>query len=92
RENMTAPKIMRALKGAVAGIAAIAAACICAGIIMDVINLTGLGLKISGIITGIANGNLMIALILAMLTSLVLGMGLPTSAAYMILAVLVAPA
>lgn len=92
RSQMTLSNILGALKKSVAGIAPIAAACICAGIIMDVINLTGLGLKISGIITGIANGNLMIALILAMLTSLVLGMGLPTSAAYMILAVLVAPA
>ncbi len=92
RENMTLKNILYALKGAVAGIAPIAAACITAGIIMSVINITGLGLKISGIITGIANGNLMIALILAMLTSLLLGMGLPTSAAYMVLAVLVAPA
>lgn len=92
RVNMTCSKLMASLKGAVAGIAPIAAACITAGIIMDVINLTGLGLKISGIITGIANGNLLLALILAMLTSLLLGMGLPTSAAYMVLAVLVAPA
>jgi len=92
RVNMTLPKLIDSFKSAVAGIAPIAAACITAGVIMDVINLTGLGLKISGIITGLANGNLMIALILAMLTSLLLGMGLPTSAAYMVLAVLVAPA
>ena len=92
KENMTFKNILDALKSAVAGIAPIAAACITAGIIMSVINITGLGLKISGIITGIANGNLMIALVLAMLTSLLLGMGLPTSAAYMVLAVLVAPA
>ena len=59
---------------------------------MGVINLTGLGLKISSIIEVISNGHLMIALVLSMLTSLFLGMGLPTSAAYMILAVLVAPA
>lgn len=91
-KNMSFKNILNALKSALAGIAPIAAACITAGIIMSVINITGLGLKISGIITGIANGNLMIALILAMFTSLLLGMGLPTSAAYMVLAVLVAPA
>ena len=91
-KNMRPKNLLGALKSAAAGIAPIAAACILAGIIMDVINITGLGLKISGIITGIANGNLLIALILSMITSLVLGMGLPTSAAYMILAVLVAPA
>lgn len=92
RKDMTLKKVSAALRNAVVGIAPIAAACILAGIIMDVINLTGLGLKISGIITDIANGSLMLALFLSMITSLVLGMGLPTSAAYMILAVLVAPA
>jgi len=92
RENMRWEKILNALEGSVKGIAPIAAACFLAGIVMGIINLTGLGLKISGIIETLANGNLLIALLLAMFTSLLLGMGLPTSAAYMILAVLVAPA
>ncbi len=91
-KNMTLTNIAGALKGAIAGIAPIAAACILAGVVMGVINMTGLGLKISGIIESIAAGRLIVALLLAMLTSLLLGMGLPTSAAYMILAVLVAPA
>ena len=92
RSNMTIPNFYKALRGSVDGIAPIAAACILAGIVMGVINMTGLGLKISGIIQNLAAGRLIVALILAMLTSLLLGMGLPTSAAYMILAVLVAPA
>lgn len=92
RENMTPAKLLAAHKGALTGIAGIAAACILAGVVMGVINLTGLGLKISSIITTLANGNLLLALVLSMLTSLLLGMGLPTSAAYMVLAVLVAPA
>lgn len=92
RENMTIHNFLKALQNSVKGIAPIAAACFLAGIVMGIINLTGLGLKISGIIETIANGNLLLALVLAMFTSLILGMGLPTSAAYMILAVLVAPA
>lgn len=92
KEGMTLKNLYSALLGSVKGIAPIAAACILAGVVMGIINLTGLGLKISAIIETLAGGNLMIALILAMLTSLLLGMGLPTSAAYMILAVLVAPA
>lgn len=92
RKNMTLSNFLRALQNSARGIAPIAAACFLAGIVMGIINLTGLGLKISGIIVTLANGNLLIALILAMFTSLLLGMGLPTSAAYMILAVLVAPA
>lgn len=92
RSEMTLANLLKALQNSVKGILPIAAACILAGIVMGIINLTGLGLKISGIIETIANGNLLIALLLAMFTSLLLGMGLPTSAAYMILAVLVAPA
>ncbi len=92
RENMTLKRFLKALKEAADGIGPIAAACMLAGIVMGVINMTGLGLKISGIIMELADGRLIVALILAMLTSLLLGMGLPTSAAYMILAILVAPA
>ena len=92
RRNMTLKNTAKALKDAVEGISAIAAACILAGIIMGVINMTGLGIQISGMIQQISAGNLILALFFSMLASLVLGMGLPTAAAYMILAVLVAPA
>ena len=92
KRNMTFSNVLNALANSLKGIAPIAAACFLAGIIMGIINLTGLGLKISGMIEIAARGNLIIALILSMFTSLLLGMGLPTSAAYMILAVLVAPA
>lgn len=92
REKMTLKNIVDTLKGAAGGIASIAAACLLAGIVMGIINITGLGLKISGIIQVLAGGRLLVALTLAMMISLILGMGLPTSASYMILAVLVAPA
>lgn len=92
KENMNIKGIKLACLEAARGIAPISAACILAGIIMGLINLTGLGLKISSILETLSKGNLLLGLVLAMLTSLVLGMGLPTSAAYMILAVLVAPA
>jgi TRAP transporter 4TM/12TM fusion protein len=92
RKNMTPQKIYQSMVSSINGIAPIAAACLLAGIIMGIVNMTGLGLKISGIIQMLANGRLLVALLLSMITSLILGMGLPTSAAYMILAVLVAPA
>ncbi|SKC36606.1 TRAP transporter permease [Maledivibacter halophilus] len=92
RDDMNVKNILGALMNAIKNIAPIASACILAGIIMSIINLTGLGIKISSILEFIAQGNLIIALILAMLTSLLLGMGLPTSASYLILAVLVGPA
>ena len=92
RANMTLKNILDAFFDAAKGIGPIAAACLLAGVIMGIINLTGLGIKISGILESLSGGNLLIALLLTMVTSLVLGMGLPTSAAYLILAVLVAPA
>lgn len=91
-KNMNLSGFKKAFLDAISGIGPIAAACILAGVVMGILNMTGLGLKISSIIIDVSNGSLLVALILAMLTSLLLGMGLPTSAAYMVLAILVAPA
>lgn len=92
RENMTVKNILAAFEGTVKSIAPVAAACILAGIIMGSMSLTGFGLKISSLIEALSGGNLLFTLILAMVASLLLGMGLPTSAAYMVLAIMVAPA
>jgi TRAP transporter 4TM/12TM fusion protein len=62
------------------------------GIIVGSIALTGIGLKFSDIIITLAGGNLVIALLLIGLASLVLGMGVPVTAAYLIVAVLAVPA
>lgn len=70
----------------------VAAACATAGIIIGVITLTGLGLKFSSLIIAVAGDNQVIALILTLIASLVLGMGLPTAAAYILVSTLVAPA
>jgi TRAP-type uncharacterized transport system fused permease subunit len=63
-----------------------------AGIIIAIISLTGLGLVFSTLIITASAGNLFLALALTMLSSLVLGMGLPTAAAYILVATLTAPA
>lgn len=70
----------------------IAAACAAAGIIAGTLGITGLGSKISGLIVMASGGYLIIALILTMFTAIILGMGLPTTAAYLVLATVVAPA
>ncbi len=62
------------------------------GIIVGVIALTGIGLKFSDIIISLAAGNLVVAILLIGLASLVLGMGVPVTAAYLITAVLAVPA
>ncbi len=64
----------------------------CAGIIVGVLGLTGLGGRLSAIILSAAGDSQPIAFVLAMLISIVLGMGMPTTAAYAIAAAVVAPA
>lgn len=70
----------------------IAAACAAAGIIAGTLGITGLGSKISTIIISTSGGVPFFALLLTMFVAIILGMGLPTTAAYLILATVVAPA
>jgi TRAP transporter 4TM/12TM fusion protein len=74
------------------GAVQVAAACAAAGIVVGVASLTGIGLRMSELIITLSQGNLMGALTLTALGSIVLGMGLPTTAAYVVLAALGAPA
>lgn len=67
-------------------------ACACAGIVVGVVSLTGLGLRLSSVILSLSGGVLPVALFLSMIASIILGMGLPTTACYIVLAVLAAPA
>ncbi|MCG8485496.1 MAG: TRAP transporter fused permease subunit, partial [Clostridia bacterium] len=70
----------------------ISIACGVSGIIVGVISITGVGSKLSSIIIDASGGNLFIALLLTMVTSIILGMGLPTTAAYLIPVSVIAPA
>ncbi|MFP4127942.1 MAG: TRAP transporter permease [Desulfonatronovibrio sp.] len=62
------------------------------GIIVGTISLSGIGLKFSELIISLSGGNLLVALILIAFASLVLGMGVPVTASYLIVAVLAVPA
>ena len=84
--------ILRALESGAKGALTVVAACAAAGIVIGVVTLTGLGLKFSATLIHLAHGNLYLTLILAMVSAIILGMGLPTTAAYIICAVLAAPA
>ena len=70
----------------------VSVACAIAGIVVGVIGLTGLGLKFSSLMISFSGGNLVLALVLVAVASLVLGLGLPVTASYIVLAVLTAPA
>ncbi len=71
---------------------AVSIACAVAGIIVGVVGLTGLGLKFAAMMLAFSNGNLLLALLLVLIASLILGMGLPVTAAYIVLIILVGPA
>jgi len=85
-------KTARAIANGVRAAIPISAACAAAGIISAVLSMTGLGSKLSASIISLSGGVPIIALLLTMLTAIILGMGLPTTAAYLILATVVAPA
>jgi TRAP transporter 4TM/12TM fusion protein len=70
----------------------VAAACACAGIVIGVINLTGLGLKFTSFVLFIAGDSLIPALVLTMVAGIILGMGMPTTPAYIVQAALLIPA
>ncbi|MEX2527353.1 MAG: TRAP transporter fused permease subunit [Gemmatimonadota bacterium] len=70
---------------------AVSLACAVAGILVGVVGLTGLGLKLSGLLLAFSQGNLLVVLLLILVASLVLGMGLPVTASYVVLIVLAGP-
>ena len=64
---------------------------LCSGIVVGIVLMVGAGMKFSMLITSIAGGSLFVTIVLVALASLILGMGLPVTASYIVLAVLAAP-
>ncbi len=89
--RMNLQGFIKALETGARNTLSIAVACGIAGIIAGVVTMTGLGQIFISAIVGIANGQLMIALLLTMLCCILLGMGVPTTANYIIMATTCAP-
>ncbi|HSG64099.1 MAG TPA: TRAP transporter fused permease subunit [Gammaproteobacteria bacterium] len=85
-------RIGRAMTTGARSVVAISAACAAAGIISGILSMTGLGSKLSSFIISFSGGIPLIGLALTMIVAIILGMGLPTTASYLILATVVAPA
>ena len=81
---------LKALEGGARSIISVALACGVAGIIAGMITLTGVGAKLSAGLTAFANGNIFLLLFCTMLTSIILGMGVPTTANYLITSTMMA--
>jgi TRAP transporter 4TM/12TM fusion protein len=77
-------------RAAQSGVSLIAAAA-CVGIILGVVTLTGIGGKLPSVLLPLAATNLMLALFFLMISTIILGMGLPSSVCYLLMAILVGP-
>lgn len=91
-QSFTYKSILQAMESGAKGALGVACACACAGMIVGVVTLTGFGLKIAEVIVKIAQGRLIPTLVLTMIASIILGMGLPTTAKYIVLATMAVPA
>ncbi len=92
RNRITLEKLKRIVKASINGAKPVAVACGVVGIIIGIVMGSGLGFRMSSMLIQISNGQLGILLVLTMVVSLILGMGVPTTAAYLMLALLVVPA
>jgi TRAP transporter 4TM/12TM fusion protein len=85
-------EILAALRGGAEKTIPVAVPCAAAGIIIGTIVQSGLGLKFTGLLLALGGGQLLLTLAITMAVCLVLGMGMPTTSAYILTAVLMAPA
>ncbi len=86
------PGILKALEGGARSAVGVAMACAVVGFVVGVSSLTSLGLTFGANIIDLSGNNLMLMLVLTAITSLILGMGLPTTACYIVAATIAAPA
>ncbi|KPQ08186.1 MAG: TRAP-type uncharacterized transport system, fused permease component [Rhodobacteraceae bacterium HLUCCA12] len=89
--RMLGREILYALEIAARMSLQLVAVCAAAGVIVGVIALTGIGVRFSSLLLGFAGQSQLLALVFAMLVSIVLGMGMPTTAAYAVAAAVIAP-
>jgi TRAP-type uncharacterized transport system fused permease subunit len=93
RETALTPRrLVAALKGGGIGVLGVTATTATAGIIVGVVTLTGLGLKVAGLIVALAGGQLFLTVAFSALAVWMLGLAVPVTASYIIAAVMVAPA
>ena len=90
-DRITPTKIVDALEAGGKGTVTVAVACAMAGLVAGCITATGLASKLITVIVNVSGGHKMIALVLTMLCCIVLGMGVPTTANYCIMAATCAP-
>lgn len=89
--RMNLHTFLGALEAGARNIIGVGVACAVAGMIVGTVTLTGIGLKLANGLLSLSGGNILLALFFTMIASIVLGMGVPTTANYVIMATITAP-
>jgi len=84
--------VVKSLAAGGRGSVEVALACAAAGIVLGALTQTGLGIQMSSLLASLSGGNLYVLLVLTAISSLILGMGMPTTPCYIIVAVTIVPA
>jgi TRAP transporter 4TM/12TM fusion protein len=92
RAGITWRSVFDALEDGAKNTLAVAMACACAGIVIGCVTITGLGITFTQIVVGLAQDTLVLALVLTAVAGIVLGMGMPTTPAYIVMVALLVPA
>jgi TRAP-type uncharacterized transport system fused permease subunit len=91
RQTVTIRNMVDALVDGARNALPVALACACAGIIIGVVSLTGAGIVFTQVVLHLAKSTLLLALVLTMIAGIILGMGMPTTPAYIIMTALLVP-
>ena len=92
RQDVTLENLIGAMVDGARNTLAVAVACASAGVVIAVVTLSGLGIVFTQFVVHLAKDMLLVALILTMIAGIVLGMGIPTTPAYIIMTALLVPA
>ena len=92
RDGITWMTALQALEDGARGALSVAMACACAGIVIGCVTITGLGIVFTQVVIELANNSLFLALLLTAIAGIVLGMGMPTTPAYIVMVSLLVPA
>lgn len=89
--RLTPAKIIQCLINGAKGCVGVALACACSGIVVGIINYTGVGTRLSSALVTLSGNSVYLALLLTAVSCLILGMGLPSVPAYIVVATLLVP-
>ena len=92
RKDIRWMNVLEALVDGAKNTLAVAMACACAGIVIGVVTITGLGIVFTQMVIVLSQNSLVLALILTAMAGIILGMGMPTTPAYIVMVSLLVPA